>query len=214
MGRRPRGPGPARPEPPARGAAPTPARNGVAARRRAGRGAGRRPGEPSPALRGARPGAAVRRRRVGAGARRHRGAGRPRRRPARRRARRRASSRTAAAAGVDLLPGAGELQPRCSCPDWADPCKHAAAVCYLVADQLDADPFALFLLRGRDREQVMAGVRHQRAGAVPLAADLASSSHLARPVDAGVAGPGRLRSELGSVPRCPSSAGHPMGSPT
>ena len=68
----------------------------------------------------------------------------------------------AAAAGVDLLPGAGELQPRCSCPDWADPCKHSAAVCYLVADQLDADPFALFLLRGRDREQVMAGVRHQR----------------------------------------------------
>ena len=92
----------------------------------------------------------------------------------------------AAAAGVDLLPGAGELQPRCSCPDWADPCKHSAAVCYLVADQLDADPFALFRLRGRDREQVMAGVRHQRAGAMPLSADLASSSHLARPVDAGV----------------------------
>ncbi|MET0834114.1 MAG: SWIM zinc finger family protein, partial [Actinomycetota bacterium] len=32
-------------------------------------------------------------------------------------------------AGTDLLPGPGELQPRCSCPDWADPCKHAAAVC-------------------------------------------------------------------------------------
>jgi len=92
----------------------------------------------------------------------------------------------AAAAGVDLLPGAGELQPRCSCPDWADPCKHSAAVCYLVADQLDTDPFALFLLRGRDREQVMAGVRHQRAGAVASSGDLASSSHLARPVDAGV----------------------------
>jgi len=33
-----------------------------------------------------------------------------------------------AAAGLDLLPGAGEIGPRCSCPDDADPCKHAAAV--------------------------------------------------------------------------------------
>jgi len=41
-------------------------------------------------------------------------------------------------AGTDLLPGPGELQPRCSCPDWADPCKHAAAVCYLVAGALIA----------------------------------------------------------------------------
>ncbi|PLS75442.1 MAG: hypothetical protein CYG61_07465, partial [Actinobacteria bacterium] len=46
-------------------------------------------------------------------------------------------------AGVALLPDAGELQPRCSCPDWADPCKHSAAVCYLVAGLLDEDPFRL-----------------------------------------------------------------------
>jgi len=46
------------------------------------------------------------------------------------------------AAKIDLLPGAGEVQPRCSCPDWAEPCKHSAAVCYLVADSLDADPFS------------------------------------------------------------------------
>ena len=39
----------------------------------------------------------------------------------------------AAAAGLDLLPGGGELGPRCSCPDDADPCKHSAAVCYLVS---------------------------------------------------------------------------------
>jgi uncharacterized Zn finger protein len=73
-----------------------------------------------------------------------------------------------AAAGIDLLPVGGELGPRCSCPDEADPCKHSAAACYLVADVLDADPFALFLLRGRTREQVMAGVRARRR------ADLAS----------------------------------------
>jgi uncharacterized Zn finger protein len=82
-------------------------------------------------------------------------------------------------AGTDLLPGPGELQPRCSCPDWADPCKHAAAVCYLVAGALDADPFGLLLLRGRRREEVLAALRARRsagatappAGPSPPAAD-------------------------------------------
>ncbi len=70
----------------------------------------------------------------------------------------------AAAAGLDLLPGGGELGPRCTCPDDADPCKHSAAACYLLTDALDADPFALFLLRGRTRDQVLAGVRARRRG--------------------------------------------------
>lgn len=64
--------------------------------------------------------------------------------------------------GLDLLPGAGELQPRCSCPDWADPCKHSAAVCYLVADALDEDPFGVLLLRGRSRAEVLAALRARR----------------------------------------------------
>ena len=70
----------------------------------------------------------------------------------------------AAAAGLDLLPGGGELGPRCSCPDDADPCKHSAAACYLLTDALDADPFTLFLLRGRTRDQVLAGIRARRRG--------------------------------------------------
>jgi len=83
-------------------------------------------------------------------------------------------------AGTDLLPGPGELQPRCSCPDWADPCKHAAAVCYLVAGALDTDPFSLLLLRGRRRDEVLAALRARRRSAEaatvppdqsPLAAD-------------------------------------------
>ena len=73
----------------------------------------------------------------------------------------------AASAGLDLLPGGGELGPRCSCPDDADPCKHSAAACYLLTDALDADPFTLFLLRGRTRDQVLAGVRARRRGAAP-----------------------------------------------
>jgi uncharacterized Zn finger protein len=76
----------------------------------------------------------------------------------------------AASAGLDLLPGGGEVGPRCNCPDDADPCKHSAAACYLIADALDADPFALFLLRGRTRDQVLAGIRARRRGAVPAQA--------------------------------------------
>jgi uncharacterized Zn finger protein len=76
-------------------------------------------------------------------------------------------ARDAAAAGLDLLPGGGELGPRCSCPDDADPCKHSAAACYLITDALDTDPFALFLLRGRTRDQVLAGIRARRRVTVP-----------------------------------------------
>jgi uncharacterized Zn finger protein len=71
----------------------------------------------------------------------------------------------AAAAGIDVLPGAGELGLHCSCPDWASPCKHVAAVCFVMAERLDADPFELLLLRGRDRDQVLAGIRARRRAA-------------------------------------------------
>ncbi|QRP44003.1 SWIM zinc finger family protein [Amycolatopsis sp. FDAARGOS 1241] len=65
-------------------------------------------------------------------------------------------------AGADLLPGPGDLRPRCSCPDSANPCKHVAAVYYLVADEVDADPFVLFKLRGRPRDEVLATLRSLR----------------------------------------------------
>ncbi|MFB6516508.1 SWF or SNF family helicase [Streptomyces sp. NPDC056401] len=54
----------------------------------------------------------------------------------------------AAAAGVELLPGIGDLDPRCDCEEW-DHCPHTAALCYQVARLLDQDPFVLLLLRGR-----------------------------------------------------------------
>ena len=94
----------------------------------------------------------------------------------------------AAAAGLDLLPGGGELGPRCSCPDDADPCKHSSAACYLLTDALDADPFVLLLLRGRTRDQVLAGIRARRRGAVPdTRADAGTlSASRQRPTDEGV----------------------------
>ncbi|MEV3968486.1 SWIM zinc finger family protein [Streptomyces sp. NPDC050698] len=57
--------------------------------------------------------------------------------------------------GVPLLPGAGDLEPRCSCPDRGHPCKHAAALCYQTARLLDADPFVLLLLRGRGERELL-----------------------------------------------------------
>jgi len=89
-----------------------------------------------------------------------------------------------AGAGLDLLPAAGELGPTCSCPDWANPCKHAAAVCYLVADSMDADPFTILHLRGRSRDQVLAGLREHRSATAAGAAPAADTRR--RSVDAGI----------------------------
>lgn len=53
-----------------------------------------------------------------------------------------------AVAGVELLPGVGELEPECDCGSW-DHCGHTAALCYQLARLLDEDPFVLLLIRGR-----------------------------------------------------------------
>lgn len=71
----------------------------------------------------------------------------------------------AAAVDVRLLPRPADLRPDCSCPDWAEPCKHAAAACYLAAAELDRDPFALFLLRGIGRDELIELVRSRRGDA-------------------------------------------------
>jgi hypothetical protein len=92
----------------------------------------------------------------------------------------------AASAGVELLPGAGEVGPRCSCPDWANPCKHAAAVVYLMADVLDTDPFALLLLRGRTRDEVLAALRRRRTRPSRRFSDVGTAAGGRQP-DAGVA---------------------------
>ncbi|NEB37626.1 SWF or SNF family helicase [Streptomyces sp. SID14515] len=75
----------------------------------------------------------------------------------------------AASAGVDLLPGIGDLEPECTCGAW-DHCPHSGALCYQVARLLDEDPFVLLLMRGRDERrlldelQVRSAARAVRAG--------------------------------------------------
>ncbi|MGW2616092.1 SWIM zinc finger family protein [Streptomyces sp. NPDC001500] len=65
--------------------------------------------------------------------------------------------------GVPLLPGPGDLEPQCSCPDRGHPCKHAAALCYQTARLLDADPFVLLLLRGRGEREVLDALSRRNA---------------------------------------------------
>ncbi|MGW4029628.1 SWIM zinc finger family protein [Streptomyces sp. NPDC004838] len=60
----------------------------------------------------------------------------------------------AASAGVELLPGIGDLEPECGCGAW-DLCPHTAALCYEVARLLDQDPFVLLLMRGRGERRVL-----------------------------------------------------------
>lgn len=60
------------------------------------------------------------------------------------------------AVGLSLFPrGADELSLDCSCPDWEVPCKHLAAVFYLLAEQFDDDPFRILAWRGREREDLL-----------------------------------------------------------
>jgi hypothetical protein len=54
-----------------------------------------------------------------------------------------------------LFPAPGEIKLSCSCPDWADMCKHVAAVLYGVGARLDAAPELLFTLRGVDHAELV-----------------------------------------------------------
>ncbi len=90
--------------------------------------------------------------------------------------------------GLALFPtSSAELAMNCSCPDWQVPCKHIAAVFYLLAESFDEDPFAILAWRGRDREELLANLHALRAGGAPAGAG-------AVPVaDPGsVAGPGSM----------------------
>ena len=59
--------------------------------------------------------------------------------------------------GLSLFPAQlGDLKTDCSCPDWSNPCKHIAAVYYLLGEEFDRDPFLIFTLRGLGRDALMA----------------------------------------------------------
>ena len=135
----------------------------------------------------------------------------------------------AESAGVELLPGIGDLDPTCGCDAW-DHCPHTAALCYQMARLLDQDPFVLLLLRGRTERELLdeLGLRSAARAVVPAAARTAAA-----PGDAGAAGtaaddaaqdaqwPGVPAAEafaLGAVlpplPAAPAPVAEPGGAPS
>ncbi|MFJ7769952.1 SWF or SNF family helicase [Streptomyces sp. NPDC097107] len=98
----------------------------------------------------------------------------------------------AASAGIDLLPGLGDLEPECDCGAW-DHCGHTAALCYQVARLLDQDPFVLLLMRGRpegavlDALQTRGDTATEDAASLPVGVDAAeayAAGHLLPPLPA------------------------------
>lgn len=67
-------------------------------------------------------------------------------------------------AGLPLFPSSNvDLQTSCTCPDWENPCKHIAAVYYILAERFDEDPFLIFSIRGQTEKETMDRIgRHRK----------------------------------------------------
>jgi uncharacterized Zn finger protein len=85
--------------------------------------------------------------------------------------------------GTPLFPrSASDLDMHCSCPDWGVPCKHLAAVCYVLAEEFDRDPFGMLAWRGKARDELLAALRRIQAGSVGAGSGQgASTAGAARP---------------------------------
>ncbi|GLR87929.1 SWIM zinc finger family protein [Bradyrhizobium iriomotense] len=83
--------------------------------------------------------------------------------------------------GDGLFPSPEEIKLSCSCPDGADMCKHVAAALYGVGARLDENPELLFVLRGADENELLAGAGQDlvRSKAVPSTAKLLGDSDVA-----------------------------------
>ncbi|MGW3463819.1 SWIM zinc finger family protein [Streptomyces olivaceoviridis] len=107
----------------------------------------------------------------------------------------------AAVAGIELLPGLGDLDPECDCGAW-DHCGHTVALCHQVARLLDEDPFLLLLVRGREKDAFLAEL-HTRSTTEPSGATPPATG-----VDAAEAwAAGEILPPLPELPGLPSAPG-------
>jgi uncharacterized Zn finger protein len=84
---------------------------------------------------------------------------------------------------LHLLPHSErDFDTSCSCPDYANPCKHIAGVYYLLASALDQDPFIMFELRGLSRDNLRAELAQSPLGQI-LASALVTSDIPVEPVE-------------------------------
>jgi len=84
---------------------------------------------------------------------------------------------------LNLLPGSRkDFRATCTCPDWGNPCKHIAGVYYLVAAELDQNPFLLFELRGLSKDNLMKELAKSPLGQA-LSAELQLQKQAPQPVE-------------------------------
>jgi uncharacterized Zn finger protein len=81
--------------------------------------------------------------------------------------------------GDGLFPAPNEIELSCSCPDWADMCKHVAATLYGVGARLDAEPQLLFALRGVNETDLLTGAGREASLKRPAGATLLKDDHVA-----------------------------------
>lgn len=75
-----------------------------------------------------------------------------------------------------------DLKTECSCPDWSNPCKHIAAVFYLMGEEFDRDPFMIFLMRGLRREELLERLLPAKASQAIACADLPEEETASEPL--------------------------------
>ena len=75
------------------------------------------------------------------------------------------------ARSTGIFPAPAEIKLGCSCPDWADMCKHVAAVLYGVGARLDTKPELFFTLRGVDMQDLISAASASATAPVGPAAD-------------------------------------------
>ena len=112
--------------------------------------------------------------------------------------------------GDGLFPSPGEIKLSCSCPDWADMCKHVAAALYGVGARLDEKPELLFVLRGVDENELIAsaGQDFSLTKAAPAAAKVLDDRDVAALFGL------EMVETANSDPRTPTARKRPLGSKT
>jgi uncharacterized Zn finger protein len=117
-----------------------------------------------------------------------------------------------ARAALSLFPSRiSELQTACSCPDWSNPCKHIAAVYYLLGEEFDRDPFLVFKLRGITRDELLRMVEHLSGDERPREGRRRAGARGRKRAGAATAAsfwrPGELPPDQGPEPVAPAHAG-------
>jgi uncharacterized Zn finger protein len=106
-----------------------------------------------------------------------------------------------ASCGTPLFPeSSSDLTMSCNCPDWGVPCKHLAAVCYVLAEAFDADPFAMLAWRGKGREDLLAALRGKTANPPAGGAAAGGAAGGGRPEAAGTSPAMALLSDVTGAP--------------